>query len=234
MTARAADAERPPAPLWRVIRGAAAANAVPALVLWAFAIGLAVAYGRLPAVAAALEPVARWQERTGFAAAFLSQFVFCGMVPCAFMLTVKSVATKRPVAKAFVQSLWCGTMGMVCWWFYGVQNRLFGTANDAATLLCKTAFDQFVWTAFFVSPLSAAFFVWLGCDFSWAAARRTFRRGFVRRVVLPNLVAGWCVWFPAAAAIYSFPRPIQIHMLSLTSSLWVMLCLQIGARSAAD
>lgn len=220
--------------IWCIIRESAVANAVPALVLWTFAAGLAAAYRLSPAVVSFLGPVAQWQERNGFASAFVSQFVFCGLVPCVFLLAVKSIATNRPVVKSLVQSLWCGLMGMACWWFYGVQARLFGTGSDIATLAAKTAFDQFVWTAFFVSPLSAAFFVWLGCDFSLSKSMVAFQRGFVGRVVLPNLVANWCVWIPAVAAIYTFPRPLQIHMLSLVSSFWVLLCMQIGSRSATS
>ena len=220
-------------PIGRILGTAFAANAVPAVVLWTFAAALAVAYRLVPDAAALLEPLARWQERNGFAAAFLSQFVFCGLVPCVFLLTVKSIATRRPVAKSLAQSLWCGLMGMACWWFYGVQARLFGPGDDLATVLAKTAFDQFVWTALVVSPLGSAFFVWLGCDFSLAAALRTFRRGFVRRVVMPNLVANWCVWIPAVAVVYTFPRPLQIHVLSLVASFWVLLSLQIGSRTAS-
>ena len=219
--------------IWCIIRESAVANAVPALVLWTFAAGLAAAYRLSPAVVSFLGPVAQWQERNGFASAFVSQFVFCGLVPCVFLLAVKSIATNRPVVKSLVQSLWCGIMGMACWWFYGVQAWLFGTGCDIATLLAKTVFDQFVWTAFFVSPLGSAFFVWLGCDFSVAATICTFRQGFVRRVVMPNLIANWFVWIPVVAAIYAFPRPLQIHILSLVASFWVLLCLQIGCRTAA-
>lgn len=222
-----------PTPIGRIIKESVVANAVPALVLWLITVGLAAAYRFLPRVASVLEPVVHWQERNGFASAFLSQFMFCGLVPCVFLLTVKSIATKRPVVKSIIQSVWCGLMGMACWWFYGVQTWLFGTGRDIATLMAKTAFDQFVWTAFVVSPLSAAFFVWLGCDFSVTAALRTFRRSFVRRIVMPNLVANWCVWIPVAAAIYTFPRSLQIHVLSLVASFWVLLSLQIGSRSAA-
>ena len=222
------------ATVWRVIRESVVANALPAVVLWLFAAALAAAYRFSPSVVSFLDPVAQWQERNGFASAFLSQFVFCGLVPCAFLLAVRSIATNRPVAKSQVQSVWCGLMGMACWWFYGVQARLFGTGCDIATLAAKTALDQFVWTALFVSPLSSAFFVWLGCDFSLSKSMDVFRRGFVRYVIMPNLVANWCVWIPVVAAIYTFPRPLQIHLLSLASSFWVLLCLQIGARTAIE
>ena len=215
-----------------VIRGAVRANAVPATVLWLSAIVLAAGYRFLPQVSTVLEPVAQWQMRNGWRAAFLTQFFFCGAVPGVFLLTVRSLKTRHPIAKIAVQAVWCGGMGAACWLFYGLQCRLFGDGCGFPTILCKTLVDQFVWTAFIVSPLGALFFVWLGCDFSFLKTWNTVRRGFVRRVVAPNLVANWCVWIPVVAAIYTFPRPLQIVVLGLVSSLWILLCLQIGALTS--
>ena len=209
-----------------------AANIVPVFVLWPFAMTLAAAYYLFPFVRDALDPLSRWQVQNGWLAAFLSQFLFCGLVPCVFLLTVRSIATNRPIVKSLVQSVWCGAMGVACWWFYGLQCKLFGYGHGIATLLCKTAFDQFVWTAVVVAPLSSAFYVWLGHDFSVKAVVKTCRTGFVRRVVMPNLVANWCVWIPLVMMVYTLPRPLQIHMLSIVSSLWVLLSIQIGSRTA--
>lgn len=213
----------------RIIAGAARANALPAAFLWMAAVALVAGYRFVPGVASALEPVAQWQARHGWQAAFLTQFFFCGLVPGVFLLTVRSVKTCHPLAKASVQAVWCGGMGIACWWFYGLQSRLFGDGCGVFTLVCKTLVDQFVWTAFVVSPLSALFFVWLGCDFSFSRTRDTVRGGFVGRVVMPNLVANWCVWIPVVAAIYTFPLPLQVAVLGLVSSIWVMLSLSIGS-----
>lgn len=212
-----------------IIAGAMRANALPAALLWLVAVALVAGYRFVPGVASALEPVAQWQARHGWLAAFLTQLFFCGIVPGVFLLTVRSLKTRRPLAKASVQAVWCGAMGVACWWFYGLQSRLFGDGCGVSTLVCKTLVDQFVWTAFVVSPLSALFFVWLGCDFSVAKTRDTVRGGFVGRVVMPNLVANWCVWIPVVAAIYTFPLPLQVIVLGIVSSIWVMLSLSIGS-----
>ena len=45
------------------------ANAVPMVVLWAVAVALVFAYHAVPAVAAALEPISRWQTAGGWGAA---------------------------------------------------------------------------------------------------------------------------------------------------------------------
>ena len=218
--------------VWRITKDSMVANVVPAFVLWLFAVTLAVVYCLSPWMRDALDHLSRWQERNGWLAAFLSQFLFCGLVPCVFLLTVRSIVIDRPIVKSLVQSIWCGAMGMACWWFYGLQCKLFGTGHDIATLLCKTAFDQFVWTVVVVAPLSSVFYVWLGHDFSIMATVKTCRTGFVRRVVMPNLVANWGVWIPVVMMVYTLPRSLQIHMLSIVSSLWVLIGIQIGTRTA--
>lgn len=212
-----------------IIVGSVRANAMPATVLWLVAIVLVAGYHFVSGIASALEPVVQWHMTNGWRAAFLTQFFFCGVVPGAFLLTVRSIKTPHPIVKALVQAVWCGGMGIACWWFYGLQCCLFGDGCDVSTLLYKTLVDQFIWTAFIVSPLGALFFVWLGCDFSFAKTRDTVQSGFVRRVVMPNLVANWCVWIPVVVAIYTFPRALQIVVLGIVSSIWVLLSLQIGS-----
>jgi len=214
--------------LVEIIVGAVRANAVPATVLWVVAICLVAGYRFVPGIASALEPVAQWQMRNGWRAAFLTQLFFCGVVPGVFLVTVRSIRPRHPLVKASVQAVWCGGMGVACWWFYGMQCRIFGDGRDVFTLLCKTMVDQFFWTVFFVSPLCSLFFAWLGCDFSFGKTMSIVRSGFVSRVVMPNLVANWSVWIPVVAIIYTFPLSLQVMVLGVVSSAWVLLSLQIG------
>lgn len=209
----------------------ARANLLPMCVLWLMAVSLAVAYYFAPCVADALEPVRQWQEANGVAAAFATQFVFCGMLPAVFLLTVKGIRTDRPLLKAFLQSVWSGCWGVVYLWFYALQARMFGDGHDFPTLLCKMAFDQFVWTPFTAVPLTATFFLWMGSGFSISRTARTCREGYFKRVVLPNLLANWAVWIPAVMAVYAFPRSLQIQMLGLVSCFWSLICLQLGKRA---
>ena len=69
---------------WR----AAKANAVPMVVLWCLAAATVAAYYLVPGVAAAFEPLMRWQVESGWVAAFLNRFVFAGLLPGVFMLSL--------------------------------------------------------------------------------------------------------------------------------------------------
>jgi hypothetical protein len=210
----------------------ARANLLPMVLLWLMASVTALSYYFVPGVAQMLEPVRRWQCEYGAVAAFTTQAFFCGVLPAIFLLTVKSIRPKHPWIKVAAQTVWCGSWGIVYLWFYALQSQMFGDGPEISTLVCKMLFDQFVWTPFIVMPLSSSFFLWLGCDFSFQAAVGRCREGFVRKIILPNLVSSWCVWIPAVIAVYAFPVSLQVQMLGFVSSFWALMCLQIGRRVA--
>lgn len=67
------------------------ANIVPMVVLWLLAALTVWGYCRFPQIAAILEPLAKWQRETGWLAAVVNRTVFCGLLPGAFLLTVRSI-----------------------------------------------------------------------------------------------------------------------------------------------
>ena len=215
---------------FRIGWASARANAMPMFVLWLAAAAMALGYYFLPGMAEVLRPVADWQSAWGVRAAIVNQLFFSVAIPTAFLLTVKRIRTERPLAKMTCQALMSSMWAVVYVWFYGFQGRMFGMGHGLATLAAKSAFDQFVWVPFVVLPVSSSFYLWMGCDFSFRAMAAKCRAGFVRRVVLPNLFANWCVWIPVMFAIYAFPRDLQVQILGLVCSIWTLLQLQIGER----
>lgn len=210
------------------------ANRLPMLVLWIVVIAISVAYWSLPAFASILEPLRRWQEQNGIAAAFTTQFVFCGVVPAIFLSTVREIKTDRHILKCCLQSVWSGCWGIVYLWFYAMQTKMFGSGHDLATLLCKTAFDEFVWTPLVPVPLTAMFFLWMGSGFSLAQTVKTCREGYFRRSVFPTLLSNWVVWIPAVAAVYAFPQNLQILVMGFVACFWNLVCLQLGRRAHSE
>lgn len=203
-------------------------NFVPMVVLWLFAAMLVFAYYCIPGCAEALGPLARWQCRSGSRGAFLGLAFFCGIVPGLFFLAVQSVRPPRPVLTMLAQTVWGGLWGVAGNWLYSAQSVWFGGNADWKTLLLKTAVDQFIWTPFILSPFNAAFFFWLGRDFSFRRVAAELPRHFVRAVFLPNLISNWLVWIPVLCVVYAFPLPLQIHLSGVASAFWALLCLRIG------
>lgn len=216
----------------RIGLDSARVNAVPMVILWLAAFVTVGGYYWLPGFARALEPLAQWQRNSGWMAAFLNLFVFCGVIPGVFICSIKALRPQHPLATVLVQSLWCGLWGAVNNGLYIMLSKMFGNGTDFLTLVLKTAVDQFVWTVFVVAPINAAFYFWVGRDFSLARTRTEWPRRFVRDVFLPNLLANWIVWIPVLCVVFAFPLPLQIQLAGIASSFWTLMCLQIGRRSA--
>ena len=216
---------------WRIGLESARANLVPGLVLQVAAAALVLAYYFVPGVDRVLAPVAEWQRREGWVAAFLSRAFFCGILPGVFLLSIPSLRPKRPLATILLNCLWWGGMGIVVSWLYLAQRAIFGDGLDFLTLLEKTLVDQFIYTPFFASPLNTVYNFWLGCDLSFTATRRAWPSGWLRHLLLPNLLPNWALWFPALFAVYALPEPLQIHLSGIIGCFWTLMCLQIGVRT---
>ena len=217
---------------WRIGWASAKANAVPMVVLWCLAAATVAAYYLVPGVAAVFEPLMRWQVESGWVAAFLNRFVFAGLLPGVFMLSLPHLrAPVCPVVSVFAIGVWCGAWGIATDVFFHLQAIWFGDGPELTVVLAKTAVDQFVWNVLLVTPSVATFYFWIACGYSFARMRRDWPKHWIRGVILPNLLANWCVWIPVVAAVYAFPRPLQIQVSGFATAFWVLMCLKIGALS---
>jgi len=211
----------------------AKANAAPTFILWSFALCLVPSYYFIPPVAEFMGTVRAWQESFGWKAVVVSRILFNGIVPGIFLLGVKSIRPRRPFATIFAQAVFGCVLGLLCDAFFRLQSSWFGSGAELSTLALKTLVDQFAWTVLVISPVNAVFFFWVARDFSFRRVRQEWpRHGVITELVLPNLIPNWFVGIPAIFATYAFPLDLQIHVNGLVSAFWMLLCLQIGARSA--
>ena len=210
---------------WKAVR----ANVWSMLVLWIIAVATVVAYYFVPGVADLLSPVGAWQERTGWVAAFANCAIFCGALPYIVYLCKGHSGPRHPLLTAVLQSVFVGVCGIVCNWFFGLQTTWFGNGHDLRTLLLKTAVDQFVWTAFVLSPVVSLFYAMIGMWMEHSRGNFSFD-DFVRRDFLPNLITGWCIWIPVIFVVYAFPLVLQVQVLGFVSAFWVIVCREIGVR----
>ena len=206
-------------------------NVVPMAVLWFLSCLLVFGYYHGSVVAAVLEPLSRWQTEHGAVAAFLNRVVFCGLIPGAFLLTVKALRPRRAWLVILAYCLWGGGWGVLCDWFFTFQAAVFGEGRDCLTLFKKTMVDQLVWNVFICTPVNALFFPWLARDFR-LGPKRSWRR-FLLDDCLVLLIANWIVWMPVSVAVYAFPLPLQIQLVGLASSFWMLVALRAAAKGGA-
>lgn len=204
------------------------ANLVPLVVLWGFAGALVLGYYFVPGVAALLQPLATWQQEWGWVASFLNRFVFCGVIPGAFVLSMKRLSLRFPLTAVCVQTLWSGVCGIVSGWMFCLHAEWFGTGIDLWTLTVKTAVQQFVWTPLFFAPVGALVYHWIGHAFVLDCWREPLTLAFWREIFLPNLLANWMIWIPCAVLIHMFPIPLQIQLAGFVNAFFCLIMLWIG------
>ena len=164
-------------------------------------------------------------------AAFLNRVIFCGVIPGVFLWSVKSIRPPRPLLTVCVYSLWGGLWGVACDGFYTFQDAVFGSGTDVATLVRKTLVDQLVWNVFICTPVNAIFFPWVAGNFKRGPGRSC--RDFAQDCLV-LLVANWIVWIPVTVAVYAFPLPLQIQLVGLACSFWMLVALRAAARNGEE
>ena len=208
---------------WRSVK----ANAVPMAVLWALAVLMVLAFYWVPAADELFSPFVKWQTQSGWVAAFLNRVIFCGVIPGVFLLSVRSIRPPRPLLTVCVYSLWGGLWGIACDGFFTLQTAVFGSGTDMLTLVKKTLVDQFGWNVLICTPVNAIFFPWVASGFKLGPRRCC--RDFVQDCLV-LLIANWIVWVPVTLIVYAFPLPLQIQLVGLACSFWMMVALWAAAR----
>lgn len=216
---------------WRIGLKAARANLIPGLVLQAAAVSLLAGYTFVAPVRTALEVIAGWQARYGVPFSWGSYFFFCGIVPYLFCLAVPGLKMRNPWRDLLFAFGFWGSMGIILPHFYAFQSTLYGDGTDFWTLTRKVLTDQCGYTAFFASPVAAITHLWKAHDYRWTEIRPLLGKGWIKRLVIPNLVMNWVLWYPSMFVIYSLPQSLQSHVAGLIGCFWALMCMQIGVHT---
>jgi len=212
----------------RVAWASVRANAAPMIALWAFAALFVAVYYLAPGGAALFSPLMDWQTKGGWSAAFLNRIVFLGALPGVFLLSVKSIRPKRPLPTILAYALWGGAWGIFDDVLFTFLTRCFGSGTDFATLLLKTLAGQLIGTVLVGLVPGVLFFRWVAADFSLSRVRSEWPRHFFSEACLSLLLANWIVWIPVNICTYAFPLPLQIQLVGLAGSFWMLVGLQAG------
>lgn len=205
------------------VRSAVLANMKPGLVLWSGLVLLLLAYLWSPAVQGGLTQWGSLKQAWGYPGSFVTYAAFAVLVPELLAWAV----LRQPVPPTIVRDMAFATVvfgliGISVDQLYTVQVALFGSGNDAATIVKKMLFDQFVY-----SPVSnfimVAVFIWKDEGFTAASLRRFFTTDFLSQRYLPVIIAVWCVWGPGVLVIYFMPTALQFPVASLILSFWILI-----------
>lgn len=205
------------------VRTAVLANMKPGLVLWCGLVLLLLAYLFSPAVQSGLRQWGEIKQAWGYTGSFVTYATFAVLVPELLAWAV----LRQPVPSTIVKDIAFaivvfGLIGMSVQVLYDVQIGLFGSGNDAATIIKKMLFDQFVY-----SPVSnfimVGVFLWKDEGFRTSTLRYFGTLDFWAQRYLPVIIAVWCVWGPGVLVIYFMPTGLQFPVASLILSFWILI-----------
>ncbi len=209
--------------------------ALPALVLLAAGTALVVAYYRVPAVAEAMSRVGALKRDAGVLFPVFAGMALSGLIPWLFRMAIPALRPERPLAELLFGLLWWPPMCVVIDAFYRLLGHLYdGLGWPVGVLvLVKVFTDMFGFTAFFASPANALAHLWKDLGFDFRRLRANLGAGWYSRLVLPNLIPNFMVWFPGVTLVYAMPCDLQLPMANLIGCFWSLMCLQIASHSKA-
>lgn len=198
-------------------------NRVPCLALNVIVITLVGSYYQVPAVAEAWEAVGAFKLKWAYAFSLGSTIFAAALLPSLVQRVMGTLPPESRWKRVGLLSLFWGYRGMEIDWFYQVQGWLFGTGNDAATLLKKVALDQFVMSPLWFVPTVLIAMRWVDMGGSWTRTRASLTRDFWTRTCPTVMVTNWLVWIPTLALVYSLPPALQFPLFSVVMCFFILI-----------
>ena len=204
---------------------AARANVVPGLMVQGVMLVVLIAYYGYPPATRWLNHLAEIKTRWGYGYSALSGMVAGGVLPEIIRVIVFQKGEWRRANTGnllFAMAFW-SFMGVVVDGFYRCQAVWFGQEATVAVVVKKVLVDQFLYSSIFAGPVTAVLYDLKNRGFRLRGAGEFFTLRYYRETIVPTLFANWGVWIPVVSILYSLPVSLQIPLLGLALSLWVML-----------
>lgn len=198
-------------------------NRVPCIALNIIVITLVGSYYQAPAIAEVWEAVGAFKLKWAYAFSLGSTIFAAALLPSLVQLVMGTLPPEGRWKRVGLLSLFWGYRGMEIDLFYQVQGWLFGTGNDAATLLKKVAVDQFVMSPLWFVPTVLIAMRWVDMGGSWARTRASLTREFWTRTCPTVMVTNWLVWIPTLALVYSLPPALQFPLFSVVMCFFILI-----------
>ena len=209
---------------------AAKANLLPAAFLWAVAVAIIVLYSFVPSVKDALDEMARFKDRWGYAFSAISTPIFAVVLPLAIQRLARAMGSKLIEPERLIH-----VPILVAFWAYrgaeiDLLYRLQEWAWGEGMLAGKVFVDQGIYVMGWAVPSMVVMLLFKDSGYSIGRTRRELGRRWYRTRCLPILVVNWVVWLPAVAVIYSLPLGLRIPVMNLNVCLFVLLVMFATGR----
>jgi hypothetical protein len=213
---------------------AARANAMPALIIQAIMLALAIGFYANPTVGNSLRKLAEFKRAHGLAFVIVASTLAGAIIPEIFLLLFFQRAHPQRVNLrnlAFTIPVWVFDGSLVDL-LYRSEAHWLGDVATAPIVAGKILIDQFGYNVLFAAPFGVLTYEWKNSGISLRPVRDLFTWPHYRDKIFPTLVATWAVWIPLMAIIYSVPLALQFPLFGLALSFWVLLLTYMTNRFA--
>ncbi|WP_309380554.1 hypothetical protein [Cerasicoccus frondis] len=199
----------------------------PAILVWGLMAAIAAVYYGIPASHAFFIKLDALRASLGIMFPFLGMGLSVGVLAetMKVLFSPERRWKKENTITAGFNLFMFGVLGVTQSFFYDAQTWLIGSGNTPRILLAKMLIDQFIWTVFFANPYQTLLFTWKEKGFNTRQVMSELRpfKVFWGLQVLPVLITNWAFWIPMVLIIYSFPTTLQLPLVILAVTIWVLL-----------
>lgn len=198
-------------------------NRVPCLLLNALVVALVASFFFVPAVAGVWESIGAFKTRWSYAFSLGSTVFAAVLMPSFVQSLMGTLPAQGRLNRILLLMLFWGYRGMEIDLFYRFQAWLFGSGNDAGTLVKKVLVDQFVASPIWFVPTYVIALRWVEHGGSWQRTRASLNRDFWLRTCPTVMVTNWLIWIPALALVYSLPAALQFPLFSVVMCFFILI-----------
>jgi hypothetical protein len=205
-------------------------NRLSCAVLNVIAVALVVSYYKVPALAGFWESLGALKTRWSFGFSCASTIFAAALLPTLVQWAQGVLPSGDRCRRLMLLMGFWGYRGIEFDLFYRLQGKIFGHGNDAATLVKKVVFDQFVISPLWFVPTYVIALRWVEMGGSWSRTRPTLNREFWLRTCPTVLITNWLVWIPALALVYSLPAALQFPLFSVVMCFFILVVTMMTRR----
>ena len=197
-------------------------NALPGVFLQCLAISIALCYFFWPQSHLVFNFFGDLKTQFGWKYSLVATAIFGGLIPFLYLLVAKQINTAVFKTLLFFLLFW-GYKGVEVDFLYRFQGIWFGYDLDLATIVKKTAVDQFIYSALWAAPSITIAYLWKDSGFSFSACKKKLNKSLFLIQIPTVVISNWLIWIPAVSIVYMMPPVLQIPLFNLVLCFFVLL-----------
>ncbi len=219
-------------------------NAVPGIILWAFAVAIIAGFYFVPPITELLARLGALKSRSGYAYSAVATAIFGGLIPFLWRLWINRAVLRNKEAAREVPTLaWQAGFFLCLFWgwkgieidlFYRAQALVFGSGATPDKIIPKVLVDQFVYNPLWAGWTQVLAYWWVEKSFRVSALTDRALWGTMGPRVVTILISTWGVWIPMVSIIYAMPANLQIPLFNIALCFWSLMLASLTREKKRD